>query len=582
MENIADEFRKQYENYDIISKIGNDTWQIRLKSYDKIAVLKQVDNPHIYKRLMPIKIKGIPIIYNIFEKEGKNYVIEEYINGSNLSEILSSKGSINKREVKNIILRLCDILSEIHSEDIIHRDIKPSNIVYTSQKEVYLIDFGIARTTNEKSSRDTRLLGTEFYASPEQYGFAQTDCRSDIYSLGKLMIALLTGKENGEDINKIPYHKIILKCTQVDASKRYENVSNLKKSLQAYPIVLGTVIVILFVILILSVIIHSSDSTSNNNGNAKPTLSLSVSETKDELSQAEILENESKEINSETSSVLESIPTTSKENQTAAVKSPSGQKSTVVPSTQSQSSKSQSGKSSGANTQNNSNAESSSNKNNIIKRQATTSAQAQKKDTSNVVQIECLGGRPPYCKPGLFDIMQYGLLDVSDEFNQEEKHLVEYLTLSVYIDIEVPVYTEWNGNEFIITIDDKNTLKIPEPVNVEAPNYKAGMNVDKYYGVYYHDFDADTILDIILIEAVYSYSGNEYLPLYYVSTFVKVNSDLTTQILSNEHPIITGTNLKDVHIVMNDSMVGYELPENRIVRYDIKDNKVYCEDWYNK
>ena len=119
-------------------------------------------------------------------------------------------------------------------------------------------------------------------------------------------------------------------------------------------------------------------------------------------------------------------------------------------------------------------------------------------------------------------------------------------------------------------------------MNVEAPNYKAGMNVDKYYGVYYHDFDKDDILDILLIELVYSYSGNKYLPLYYVNTFVKVNSDLTMQILSNEHPIITGTNLKDAHIGIVGNKAGYELHENRLICYEIKDNKVYYKESYDK
>lgn len=228
MDNLIDEFKKTYEDYEIINLIGIDTWQIRLKSYDKIAVLKRVDNPDIYKKLQELKTQGIPCIYSVFEKDKAFYVIEEFISGSNLAEVMASEGCMSSRQVREIVLKLCNILAPVHSAGIVHRDIKPSNIILTSGREVYLIDFGIARLQNETSTGDTRHLGTEFYASPEQYGFAQTDNKSDIYSIGKLMIVLLTGKENAESLKGIPYSRIIGRCIEIDATKRYGNVSRLK------------------------------------------------------------------------------------------------------------------------------------------------------------------------------------------------------------------------------------------------------------------------------------------------------------------------------------------------------------------
>ena len=231
MEDLLNEFRKNYDNYEIINLIGKDTWQIKLNNYNKIAILKKIKNINIYKKLKNMNIKGIPKIYDIFEKDGKTYIIEEYINGDTLQNILASKGKISPSEVMNIIIKLCDILIQIHNVAIIHRDIKPSNIILTSDNAVYLIDFGIARNKNNNAANDTKCLGTEFYASPEQYGFAQTDNKSDIYSIGKLMTVLLTGREDIKNISKLPYHRIIKKCIKIDSADRYKNISKLKMAL---------------------------------------------------------------------------------------------------------------------------------------------------------------------------------------------------------------------------------------------------------------------------------------------------------------------------------------------------------------
>ena len=96
------------------------------------------------------------------------------------------------------MIRLCAKLAEIliylHSRTppVIHRDIKPENVIITEEKEPVLIDFDIARTFKTAEETDTVFFGTKGYAPPEQYGFAQTDCRSDIYAFGVLLRFLLT------------------------------------------------------------------------------------------------------------------------------------------------------------------------------------------------------------------------------------------------------------------------------------------------------------------------------------------------------------------------------------------------------
>lgn len=113
---------------------------------------------------------------------------------------------------------------------IIHRDIKPTNIMVSNDDVVYLVDFNISREYDENQSVDTVIMGTQGYASPEQCGFAQTDCRSDIYSIGMLMKNILMVDEYPDKETK-RLKRIIDKCTSIDPGKRYKNIEKLEQAL---------------------------------------------------------------------------------------------------------------------------------------------------------------------------------------------------------------------------------------------------------------------------------------------------------------------------------------------------------------
>lgn len=120
-----------------------------------------------------------------------------------------------------MLKQLCECLKILHAQKIIHRDIKPSNVMLTENETVKLIDFSISRIAKENKENDTDFLGTKGYAPPEQFGFGQTDARSDIYSLGVTIQKILG--ENYDGYLK----KILSKCTELDPAKRYQSVEEI-------------------------------------------------------------------------------------------------------------------------------------------------------------------------------------------------------------------------------------------------------------------------------------------------------------------------------------------------------------------
>lgn len=204
---------------------------------EKIYIKKEIKEytKEIYENISKIDSINMPKIYDLFELNDKLIVIEEFINGDTLQSILEKENKLEEKEVIKYMISLCDILDEIHNLNppIIHRDIKPANIIISSDNVLKLIDFDIARTYKDGENMDTTLLGTKGYASPEQFGFDQTDCRSDIYAIGVMMNVLTTGKHIKEELNNTLLKDIIKKCTNISADERYQNVFELKEVLES-------------------------------------------------------------------------------------------------------------------------------------------------------------------------------------------------------------------------------------------------------------------------------------------------------------------------------------------------------------
>lgn len=190
-------------------------------------------NDDVFRELMHIKSKNFVTIFEVCSDEDNVIVLEEYIDGTSLYEILQ-KDKLNKKTAVKYALDICDALIVLHKTGIIHRDIKPENVIITKENNAVLIDFSIARKISSDNENDTANLGTVGYAAPEQYGITQSNKTTDIYSLGVLLNIMLTGEHPAVTEPKGAVKKIISKATSTQISKRYQTAEQMKKDLILY------------------------------------------------------------------------------------------------------------------------------------------------------------------------------------------------------------------------------------------------------------------------------------------------------------------------------------------------------------
>lgn len=168
------------------------------------------------------KINGLnsPFLAAVVEYSS-DYMIMEYVSGEPLNA-----GNLPKDRLYEIFSEICEGIAALHSVGIVHRDIKPSNIMLTDSGKIKIIDYDAARLKKPEADKDTTFIGTDGFAAPEQYGFMQTDERSDIYALGVTMKLLL-----GEQYMHSPYKAVAEKCMRFDPQKRYSSAAAVKQAI---------------------------------------------------------------------------------------------------------------------------------------------------------------------------------------------------------------------------------------------------------------------------------------------------------------------------------------------------------------
>ncbi len=237
MNNISfDEMESRYiELLELSNSKKNSVYLVRSQLDEGIYIKKELKNYNldVYNQIIKIENIYMAKIYEMFKCDDSLIVIEEFINGKTLQRILDDNGPLDEDIAIGYIINLCSILDILHNQTppVIHRDIKPSNIIIDNSGVLKLIDFDVSRVYKEESNMDTHILGTKGYASPEQFGFEQTDCRSDIYSVGVLINVLTTGKHIKEKLNEGKLKDIIEKCTSLSPDSRYSSVKELQMDL---------------------------------------------------------------------------------------------------------------------------------------------------------------------------------------------------------------------------------------------------------------------------------------------------------------------------------------------------------------
>lgn len=203
---------------DIIMVKHRETGQKYLKK------LLTIYNRSVYDYLKNNPVEHMPTIQEIYESETCLIVIEEYIVGKTIADLLDDHVFSEDRAV-DIAIDVCRVLEIIHglSTPIIHRDIKPSNVMITPENVIYLLDMNVAKWYDPDKTDDTRYMGTRFYAAPEQvgYGLSASSAKSDVYAIGILLNVMVTGRFPKEERVGGRLWDIVERCISLNADDRY-------------------------------------------------------------------------------------------------------------------------------------------------------------------------------------------------------------------------------------------------------------------------------------------------------------------------------------------------------------------------
>ncbi len=219
-----------FKVYKLVSKLSdkNSCKVLRLRNSsngrDMVARISNAKTD-AYKLLQSVCCAHLPLVYDVIDLEDGQIVLEQYIDGIALAQQLECK-LYSYSEAKRIVRSVCNALTVLHDRGIVHRDVKPENVMMDKNGTAVLIDLNASRTVNQ-ASKDTVIMGTVGYASPEQLGITQSDARTDIYAVGILLNVMLTGKHPSQQLASGKGGSIVQKCTNVNPDQRYQSAQKL-------------------------------------------------------------------------------------------------------------------------------------------------------------------------------------------------------------------------------------------------------------------------------------------------------------------------------------------------------------------
>jgi eukaryotic-like serine/threonine-protein kinase len=163
-----------------------------------------------------ISHKNILRIHDLGEVNGMKFISMAYVEGQDLYQIMKVNPKLPLDRVLKYATQLAGALAAAHAEDVVHRDLKPQNILVDKNDQIYVADFGLARSFAEGAVGMTQggaFLGTPRYMSPEQVQGKPTDGRSDLYAYGIILYEMVTGEAPfaGESTLQVMYQRILVK-----------------------------------------------------------------------------------------------------------------------------------------------------------------------------------------------------------------------------------------------------------------------------------------------------------------------------------------------------------------------------------
>ncbi|THB66073.1 MAG: serine/threonine protein kinase, partial [Spirochaetaceae bacterium] len=247
-----------------------DVYKAEHPTLDQLLVIKKLTmqgKTHVQKRFLreaklmfSFKSDYIVDVYDHFAEHGAFHIVQEYIDGISLEELIDRERYLPEHIALYVLLYSARALQYAHSKGVVHRDIKPGNILISNSGSVKLVDFGIASIRDQRTDDDLTqvgmTLGTPSYMAPEQFTSSRdVDHRADIYSLGVMLYEMITGKkpypsgklpETYQRIIKGKYKnprkhnpnisrftlRTIRKCMRPKITRRYQNLHLLIKRLE--------------------------------------------------------------------------------------------------------------------------------------------------------------------------------------------------------------------------------------------------------------------------------------------------------------------------------------------------------------
>ncbi len=236
-----------FQKYEIVKLLGQgaegSVFLARDQHLDRLVAIKEGGREDVV--LKELEHPGLPRIYDLFEEQGKTYLVMEYVQGITLRKYLQVKGKVSCRQAVLWAAELCQVFSYLHEggREMIYRDLKPENIMIKPDGSLKLIDFGGVLHQSYGKQKEECLAGTPGYCPPEQWKERRGDKTWDIYALGAVLHEMLTGAAPGQSAGlRLPIRiydkslpkeleKVVEICTHERRENRFQTMEQLRKAL---------------------------------------------------------------------------------------------------------------------------------------------------------------------------------------------------------------------------------------------------------------------------------------------------------------------------------------------------------------